>query len=410
MNKIFKAAVIGGGASGLLAAVELLSGKDALRGDDVVVLERNDRVGKKLTATGNGQGNLSNSDISSDNYSDDPVFISKFIEQLKFNDPIKYLNNLGIVTENDESGRIYPVSRQASSVLDIIRNYLSSKNCTVVTNYRAVKIEKKNRFVITSENGEKTEAEYVILAAGGKAAKQFGTDGSAYSLATGFGHSLTPLYPSLVQLKTDKDKIKGLKGIKHNVILTLSDGNNVVKSATGDLLFTEYGVSGNSVFKVSDKVLTIKNPTLTIDFTPNISENDLKTILIKRLKSGFFPQSELLNGIVHKKLGEKIAAFCGNDVIKITKTVKSFTLRVCGTLGFDYAQTTKGGVKTKEIDAETYESKLRKNLFIIGEMLDIDGECGGYNLTFAFVSGITAAKAVKNKCKNKSQKGEYNEI
>ena len=396
MNKIFKVAVIGGGASGLLSATELLTGESALSGDSVVILERNDRLGKKLVATGNGQGNLSNAILSAKNYSGDTAFISAFIEQFNRINPVSYLNNLGIITERDETGRIYPVSRQANSVLDILRQYLGSKNCTVITGFKTVSVTPcADGFFVVSENGDKITAQKVILATGGKAAKQFGTDGSAYSLATAFSHKLTPLFPSLVQLKTEKDLIKGLKGIKHNVALTLTDGENTVKTATGDLLFTEYGVSGNAVFKVSDKVQTLKNPVINIDFVPNISETELINTLKNRERQGFIPKREILNGLVHKKLGETVYKICGDDVLRTVKTVKSFSIKVVGTLGFDYAQTTKGGIATKDVSPNTYESKLQKGLYIVGEMLDVDGECGGYNLTFAFTSGIAAAKAVK---------------
>lgn len=396
MNKIFKTAIIGGGAAGLLCATELLSGSYALNGNDVVILERNDRVGKKLVATGNGQGNISNADISLKNYSGDSAFISLFIEQVKSINLIKHFETLGIITEADESGRIYPLSRQANSVLDILRDYLSSKNCTVVTGFKAIKIaESDGLFKIKAENGETVSAKTVVLAAGGKAAKQFGTDGTAYSLATAFSHKLTPLYPSLVQLKTDKIRIKGLKGIKENALVSLFDGNKFIKSAEGDFLFTDYGVSGNAVFKISDKVAGLNGPVLSVDFLPQFTSSDIKTILENRLQQGFIPKNDILNGLIHKKLGEAIVKDCGLDVLRIVNTVKTFKLKVVGTLGFDYAQTTKGGIVTQDINPETYESKLKKGLYIVGEMLDVDGECGGYNLTFAFTSGIVAAKAVK---------------
>ena len=401
MNKIFKAAIIGGGAAGLLCAVELLCGENRLRGEDVVILERNDRVGKKLIATGNGQGNLSNAVISSENYSGDPAFIKTFIGQLQAINLTEYLQNFGIITERDESGRIYPVSRQANSVLDILRAYLIGNHCNVITGYKAVKIvENGGVFNVFSENGNTVIAQNVVLAVGGKAAKQFGTDGQGYSLATAFRHKLTPLYPSLVQLKTAKDDIKGLKGIKSNVDIALFDGNVFVKKASGDLLFTDYGVSGNSVFKISDKVAGLKEPTLKIDFLPSFTEEKLREILEKRLSDGFIEKSDILNGLVHKKLGERIVSLCFGDVNKVVKRVKSFKMRVTGTLGFDYAQTTKGGIVTADINAETYESKLKRGLYIIGEMLDVDGECGGYNLTFAFTGGISAARSIKNRVKN----------
>ncbi|MBQ6727878.1 MAG: aminoacetone oxidase family FAD-binding enzyme [Clostridia bacterium] len=400
MNKIYKAAIIGGGSAGLLCAVELLSGENRLTGDNVVILERNDRTGKKLIATGNGQGNLLNALLCADNYSGEKNFVAAFIGQVKSVNPVLYLENIGIITEKDESGRIYPVSRQANSVLDIIRAYLASKDCTVKTGFKAVNIVKNGGlFTITAENGEKILAEKVVLAAGGKAAKQFGTDGTAYALATAFGHKLTALHPSLVQLKTEKEPIKGLKGIKHNVKAALFDGGDFIKQSFGDLLFTDYGVSGNAVFKISDKVSVLHSPVLKIDFLPAFSEERLSEILKDRLFEGYIPKTDILNGLVHKKLGENIVKRADGDLKKIIKSVKSYEIKIIGTLGFDYAQTTKGGIDTADIAPDTYESRLQNGLYIVGEMLDVDGECGGYNLTFAFVSGITAAKSIKNEIK-----------
>ena len=170
-----------------------------------------------------------------------------------------------------------------------------------------------------------------------------------------------------------------------------------MKRATGDLLFTDFGVSGNAVFKISDKTHTLNNPVIYVDFVPNIAEKDLYNALIQRKQQAFIPDNDILNGIVHKKLGERIVAnSCGN-IQKIAKTVKNYSIKIIGTLGFDYAQTTKGGIKTDDVSPDTYESKLQNGLYLTGEILDIDGECGGYNLTFAFVSGIVAAKAVKHK-------------
>ena len=397
MNKLFKAAIIGGGASGILCATELLTGEDCLNGEDVVILERNDRVGKKLVATGNGQGNLTNAVVSAKNYSGDPAFIDAFIGQVKSVNLTRYFEKLGIITEQGEHGRIYPVSRQANSVSDVLRDYLKFKNCTVKTDFKAENVVfKGGAFAVRSNNGETVTAEKVVLAVGGKAAKQFGTDGQGYALATAFSHKLTPLYPSLVQIKTEKDLIRGLKGIKQNAEVLLSDGKSPVKRASGDLLFTEYGVSGNAAFQVSDKIATLKDPALTVDFLPQFTIDKLESVLAERVKGGFIPRSEILNGLVHKRIGETVMKICDGDISRAAKTVKGFTLKVVGTLGFDYAQTTKGGIETDGVIPDTYESRYRKGLYITGETLDVDGECGGYNLTFAFKSGITAARAIKN--------------
>lgn len=401
MNKTYKVAIIGGGAAGLFCAAELLSGKDAGRGEDVLILERNERVGKKLSATGNGQGNLTNLYISEKNYSGDTAFISAFIKNLKTLDLIEYFKNFGVYTQADEDGRVYPLSRRANAVTDAVRAYLDYKGAKTVVSAKVVKIEKNAAggvFTIIAENGERFFADRLVIAAGGKAAKQFGTDGSAYILLESLGYKITPLSPSLVQVKTEKEKIKALKGIKERAAVSLFDGEKFIKRATGDLLFTEYGVSGNAVFSVSDKIAETRNPVLSIGFLPDLSEEELSEIISEREKAEFIAKNEILTGLVHKKLGQVILNNCGKNpsLAQTVKAVKNFRLQVTGTLGFDYAQVTKGGVTSAGVNPETFESKTCEGLFVIGETLNVDGECGGYNLTFAFASGIIAARNIKN--------------
>lgn len=399
MNKRFKAAIVGGGASGLLCAVELLSENDALNGEDVIILERNDRVGKKLLATGNGQGNITNAKIEEKNYSGDARFIRAFIDNVQKTDLSEYFKKIGVYTAVKDGGKVYPVSMQANAVSDAIRAYLLYKKCVIATGERVIRVKRDGAFTIETERGERYFADNVVLATGGKAGRQFGTDGTAYGLATAFGHKLTPLYPSLVQLKTEKQKIKGLKGVKEYAKVCLFDGENFVKSATGDLLFTDYGISGNAVFQVSDKVSLLKAPVVRIEFVPDISEQDLAAILTEKSAKEFISKPELLSGIINKKLGQTLL-FCGAKTPKeIAREVKDFRLTVTGTLGFDSAQVTKGGIRTDEI-TDGFESGIVKGLYLVGETLDVDGECGGYNLTFAFISGIVAAKNIKQSIKH----------
>ncbi|MBQ9485277.1 MAG: aminoacetone oxidase family FAD-binding enzyme, partial [Clostridia bacterium] len=267
--------------------------------------------------------------------------------------------------------------------------------CTVITGCKIVSVKKAETFILQAENGTAYRAGKTVFAAGGKAAKQFGTDGQAYSVLAALGHKTTPLYPSLVQLKTEKSAVKGLKGIKERVKLTLFDGKKPLKVATGDLLFTDYGVSGSVVFQISDKATVAADPILEAEFAPELSKERILQELEKRRKDGYIPPAEILNGIVHKKLGEFIVSSCGEQDFVIAETLKRYKIKVVGTLGFDNAQVTKGGVKAEEIDEKTYESKLNSGLYVVGETLDVDGECGGYNLTFAFVSGIVAARTIK---------------
>lgn len=399
MQKVYRVAIVGGGSAGLISAVELLCGANSLRGDDVIIIERNDRVGKKLVATGNGQGNLTNRNIACENYYGDLPFIENFVNQAKEIDLESYFYKLGIPLFTLSGGKMYPLSRQANSVLDIIRIHLENKGCQTVTGAKVVNLFNRNGvFTISTEKGD-FYAERVIMATGGKSAKQFGTDGTAYSLVEKFGHTVTELYPSLVQLKCDLSSIRGLKGLKENAKVTAIVNGKQVKSAVGEVLFTEYGVSGNAVFQVSGHLTGAINPELKIEFLPEISNTDVEKLLIDRENSGLIGENTLL-GILNKRIGQALIKTAKTQSIKgVVNAIKEFKLKVTGNLGFNYAQVTKGGIRTNEINQNTYESKIVKGLYLIGEMLNVDGDCGGYNLTFAFVSGIVCAKDVKKSYK-----------
>ncbi len=397
MEKTFSVAIIGGGASGLLCAVELLRGKNALNGKDIAILERTDRVGKKLIATGNGTGNLSNENFGEEYYHGDKEFISQFIKTALDVDIEGYFRKLGIPFYTDEKGRKYPLSRQASAVLDILREILLKNGVNVITDFYVKNVNKsKNGFEVLSDT-QKVFAKKVVLACGGSAGKQFGTDGTSYSLAEKFGHKKTNLYPSLVQVKTELEKIRGLKGLKEYAKVYALDGDKVLKSAKGDILFTEYGVSGNTVFTVSGYLALAKNPIIKIEFLPDFTLEETLKLLEERSEILNLENAGVLCGILNKKIGERLVKNINSIEPKIlAKTLKNFTLKVNGNLGFNYAQVTKGGIKTDQIDAKTYQSKLVDGLYLTGEVLDVDGDCGGYNLTFAFCSGINSARSIKD--------------
>ena len=397
MEKTFSVAIIGGGASGLLCAVELLRGKNAINGKDIVILERTDRVGKKLIATGNGQGNLSNAKFDKEYYHGNKEFIEQFIKTAREIDIERYFSQLGIPFYTDEKGRKYPLSRQASAVLDIFREILSQNGVNVITDFYASDVKKtKNGFEVQSLT-QKILAKKVVVACGGSAGKQFGTDGTSYHLLEKFGHKCTPLYPSLVQVKTELEKIRGLKGLKEYARVYALDGEKELKSQTGDILFTEYGVSGNTVFTVSGYLATAKNPVIRIEFLPDFTLEETEKLLEERSKSINLESLNVLCGIVNKKIGERLVKNINSTKPKdMAKLLKDFRLKVSGNLGFNYAQVTKGGIKTDQIDEKTYQSKLVDGLYLTGEVLDVDGDCGGYNLTFAFCSGILSAKSIKD--------------
>lgn len=396
MNKVYSAVIIGGGASGLFCAIELLKSDNAFDGKDILILERNDRVGKKLIATGNGQGNLTNEVIGTDNYYGDRDFVIQFIKQLKEIDLENYLTQLNIPLYRADDGKIYPLSRQASAVLDIIRSYLGKKDCDIKTGEKVIDLDKTGDIWTIKTESDRFFAKNVVLATGGKAQSQFGTDGQGYKLAEKFNHKLTPLYPSLVQLKTDTSLIKGLKGLKETAKVNVINKGKTIKSATGDLLFTDFGVSGSSIFMVSSAVANLTDCKLVIEFLPSLNESDIEKIITDRLNCEYIEKQDILCGIINKRIGQAVLKTVKNFTAKcIAKALKNFTLDIKGSLGFNYAQVTRGGIITKDINPLTYESKLVDNLYVIGEMLDVDGDCGGYNLTFAFTSAICSARAIK---------------
>lgn len=399
MEKI-KVAIIGGGASGLFLATALkTAGK-------TVLFERNDRVGKKLSSTGNGQGNITNAAASQTAYfSAKPTHTDLAVEIIRAADETALHNDfkkLGVLLSTDERGRVYPASKQASSLTDALRFSVAQKGVEVRLSTRVTALKQaENGFILTVENGEKTytvHAEKVVLCAGGKAAKNFGTDGSAYALAQSLGHSVTPVYPSLVQLKTEVTHTKTLKGIRINdggLTARLPNGEKV--ALRGDIIFTDYGVSGDAVFRISAYIADKINAgvELEIDLLPDVAEEEIAQALQCK-KSAFpdLPDGELLFGIVNNQVGRAVMKRAGGDIRKAAKLTKAFTLPVTGSLGFDYAQVTKGGVPLSEI-TETLESRFARGLYFAGEILDVDGPCGGFNLQWAYSSAMRVADALQ---------------
>lgn len=391
----YKVIIVGGGASGLMCAVELLRAKNSICAKDLLILEQNERVGKKIVATGNGQGNLSNANISTNNYHGDKDFILSFVSSLNDINIQEYLKDLGVYLTTDKEGRQYPMSKQANAFLDIIRFYLQGSGCAIQTGEKVIKVTKKADIFAVKTTKDEYTCNNLVLAFGGKAGKQFGTDGSSYVLAESFGHKTTKLYPSLVQLKTDLTAIRGLKGLKERVKLTAYDGENALKQTTGELLFTDYGVSGNAVFSLSGYLTDAKNPKLKVEFLPDLTMEQTSDILKNRRTLGHIPPEDTLIGLINKKIGQAILkGVNAKTPQEVAFAIKNFNIKVTGDTGFNNAQVTRGGVDTAQICSKTMQSKLCKNLYITGEALNIDGDCGGYNLTFAFISGILAARSI----------------
>lgn len=395
MEKI-KLAIIGGGAAGLFLACALQNTKN------VLLFERGERLGRKLSATGNGQGNITNLAVQTTDY----FSVAEGNEEKAKNilatygerSLIDFFASLGVLLSADERGRVYPSGRQASSLTDALRFALQEKGISVRLQTQIVDMEKAvDGFILTAKEADKPIsyfAENVVLCAGGKAAKNFGTDGFSYALAEKLGHTVTSLYPSLVQLKTDTKHTKTLKGIRINDGILCAKTPKGEFSVQGDIIFTDYGISGDAVFRIS-ALLAAEIPTgkceVSIDFLPDCEGKTLKNAIQAKKKA--FPklaESELLFGIVNNQVGRAIMRRAEGNIEKAVRLLKEFTLPITGSLGFDYAQVTKGGIPLAEV-TEGLESTKAKGLYFAGEILDVDGQCGGFNLQWAYASACTVA-------------------
>ncbi len=401
-----KVLVIGGGASGMIAALAAVK-----NGADVTLVERQSRVGRKLLATGNGRCNLTNLNLTKDRYhGENADFVISVFDKFNTEKTIAFFEDLGLLTVAEDDGKVYPLSDQAGSVLDVLRLALDEAGVEVKTDFDVKEIRKrKHNFKIHSDN-EIVEADRVIVCCGGMASGKLGGTKSGYELLGSLGHTITKLYPSLVQLKTDTTFVKALKGVRADGEIILKKGDKVLAENTGEIQFTEYGVSGPVVFEISRAVATTKGDlTLSINLLRKMSFDDVCTMLFKRRNQ--MPNRTMenfLTGMVHNRLGRTILRYAGygftdlissledRDIKRIAKALQNFELTVTGNMGFDSAQVTAGGIRTNEFDSETMESLIVKGVFAAGEVLDIDGDCGGFNLQWAWASGFVAGKnAVK---------------
>ena len=394
--------VIGGGAAGMMAALTA-----AENGHDVTLLERQGRVGRKLMATGNGRCNLTNRNVSPARYhGETPEFCRYALEAFPVQDTLDWFACRGLVTVTEDSGRVYPFSNMAGSVLDVLRFALEDSTVVLHTACVVTSIKKKGEtFSVRTESGEVFSAERVILAAGGAAGAKVGGVMDGYQLAKGLGHHRTTLYPSLVQLRTDPTYPRALKGVKAECGVTLRRGGAVLALERGEVLFTEYGVSGPAIFDISRAAATGgEGLTVALDLLPDW---DIAAVLDwlrqRQSASGKRDAGTLLTGALHTRLGQMVckaagftnqsaAALTDDALHRIAARVKEFSLPVTGACSFDQAQVTAGGLRCGEFDPCTMESRLVPGFYACGEVLDIDGDCGGFNLQWAWSSGRVAGQ------------------
>ena len=390
--------VIGGGAAGMMAALTA-----AQQGHRVTVLERQSRVGRKLMATGNGRCNLTNRHASPFHYHGDRDFCAYALDAFNVEDTLAWFERLGLVTITEDSGRVYPYSNMAGSVLDVLRFALERPNITLCTGCAVTNLRQKNgTFTVTAENDTFT-ADKVILAAGGAAGSKVGGVMDGYQLGKAMGHHRTALYPSLVQLKTDPTYPRALKGVKAEAAVTIRRRSEVLAQGKGEVLFTEYGVSGPAIFDLSRAAATGgEGLAVELDFLPQWTEKEtLAWVTARQAQRGSQEAGTLLCGTLHSRLGQMLCKAAGytahpcdtldeSALRRIAQQLRHFTLPIIGVCGFDQAQVTAGGLKCDEFDPTTMESKLVPGFYACGEVLDIDGDCGGYNLQWAWSSGHLA--------------------
>lgn len=391
--------IIGGGASGMAAALAAAENPNA----QVILFERQARVGRKLLATGNGRCNLTNRNLSISNYhGESPEFATYALAARNVEETLQWFSDLGLYTVAESNGRVYPYSDQANSVVDILRFALEKNNIMLRTGFEVRKVRRQDGMFAISSDEETVMCDKLIVACGGLAGTKLGGSISGYKLLGSMGHKSTRLRPALVQLKTGWNGIAALKGVRANCNVRIFHEDTLWAESAGEIQFTEYGVSGPVIFETSRDVCSLPGKwTCRLDFLPQWDISQLEQQLQKRMETAM-PVEELLTGIVHNRLGrvltkaagisggQRIAQLTLQQIRQLCACVKAFDISLTEPLGMDSAQVTAGGVLTESFDPETMESRTVPGLYACGEVLDIDGDCGGYNLQWAWSSGYLA--------------------
>ena len=395
--------IIGAGASGMVAA--LTAAEDP--NNQVTLLERHARVGRKLAATGNGRCNLTNLNAAINHYhGSDVSFVSPALQQFGVEETLRWFRSLGLITVTEDSGKVYPFSDQAGSVVDVLRLAIEQSEIRLETGCEVISLTYRDDAFFAQTTERLYAADRVIIACGGKAGGKLGGVGAGYYFLKGFGHSCTPLLPALVQLKTDPTWVRSLKGVRAEASILLTCGDSILQENRGEVQFAEYGLTGPAIFEISRAAAVAEGELcVTLDLMPQFAEEDLiEALAAKKERFPALTLENYLTGMVQNRLGRTVILACElplevpasclkkRDFRRIAKQLKSFRFPVTGTMGMDHAQVTVGGICTQEFDPNTLESKLMPGLYACGEVLDIDGDCGGYNLQWAWSSGRLAGK------------------
>ena len=401
--------VVGGGAAGLAASVFLTRQKPGCR---VLILEKNPRVGKKLMATGNGTCNLTNITACRDNYHGSPALAEKVLKALTVQQTMDFFTSIGVDCATRADGKVYPRSEQAGAVLDALRLTAQAQGVEILCEQKVTALKPhKGGWSVMTEQAAYTAGK-VLVTVGGAAAPALGGSAEGYRLLTDQGCRKTPLFPSIVQLRTATDFVRSVKGIRVDGRVALVHGGKEVAAQTGEVLFTDYGLSGPAVMGISRFAADWERQkkgemTARLDLLPDWDVETLTRRIAQRSQLPGRTLEDLLTGLLHKRVGQTVLRVAGvlpltrpvdsvtaEECRRIAATIKGWCLPVTGTQGFGGAQVTAGGLDAAEVNPHTLELNRLPGVYAAGEVLDVDGDCGGFNLQFAWSSAYVVAKAI----------------
>lgn len=390
-------AIIGGGSSGLVAGIAA----SRYGCNNITILEKLSRVGKKILSTGNGRCNLSNTAVSARNYDGDIGLLSYVSGDIESSEA--FFSSLGLICKTDDTGRVYPYSNAASSVLDALRFATDFAGVNTICDCRVTDIIKTKRGFILTAGDTKIIAKRVILAAGGKASPSLGTDGDGYELCKKLGHSITKLYPALAPIRTDVGLVKAVKGLRIAADASLIIDGKTIDRQSGEVQFTDGALSGICIFNLSAEAAKYVNKgEISLDTAPTLGKEELYGIIKNAAEiRAALPCEELLTGIYHKRIGQALlkkagipfSKTCGEitpkEISLLCSAAKDSRYPIKGVSDWSLAQITCGGIPAGEV-SDTLESIKASGLYLCGEILNIQGKCGGFNLDWAWKSGYTA--------------------
>lgn len=401
--------IVGGGAAGLAAATFL--GR-MTKDKSVLILEKSDRVGKKLLATGNGTCNLSNIHAADGHYHGDPAFADAVISSFSPSQTVDFFTSVGVDCLIRADGKVYPRSEQAAAVLDALRLDAAANGVMTRCGVKVNEIKKTPDGWAVVSDTETVDCRCVLICTGGMAAPALGGSADGYRLLTSLGCEKTPLFPSVVQVRTDTAFVRAVKGIRVDAAVTMLLDGRREACETGEVLFTDYGLSGPAVMQISRVAADWERSkkgslSVALDLLPDWDAGRLTDRIAERAALPGRTLEDLLTGLLHKRVGQTVLRVAGvlpltravtdlrrEEIARIAATIKCWQIPVTGTQGFGGAQVTAGGIDTAAFDPATMEHHRLRGLYVAGEMLNVDGDCGGYNLQFAWSSAYVAARTI----------------